>query len=103
MTASTDATHVPDAELDAELDSAALEAALPTLTAKLESLSSSLNEDERAVLSSIVTSASLHLKELQSVQTEAEYIYSKPISAAATPAIRMQLLELPTTLGFVED
>jgi len=103
MTVSIETTSSSHPQLDAELDAAALEAALPTLTAKLHSLSSSLSEDERAVLSSIVTSASLHLKELQSVSTEAAYIYSKPISAAATPAIRERLLELPVALGFVED
>jgi hypothetical protein len=92
----------PDPQLDAELDAAALEAALPTLTEKLASLSESLTEDERAVLSSIVTSSSLHLRELQKVNAEAAYIYSKPISAAATPTIRAQLLTLPETLGFTE-
>lgn len=49
-----------------------------------------------------MTSASLHLKELQDINVEAEYIYSKPISAAATPTIRAQLLHLPETLGFTE-
>jgi hypothetical protein len=91
-----------DPELEKELDASALEAALPTLTAKLSGLSSALTEDERAVLSSIVTSASLHLKELQDVNIEADYIYSKPISAAATPSIRAQLLNLPATLGMNE-
>jgi len=92
----------PEAELDAELDAAALEAALPTLTEKLAGLAESLTEDERAVLSSIVTSSSLHLRELQKVNAEAAYIYTKPISAAATPSIRAQLLTLPERLGFVE-
>jgi hypothetical protein len=91
-----------DPALDKELDAAALEAALPTLTAKLSGLSSALTEDERSVLSSIVTSASLHLKELQNVNIEADYIYSKPISAAATPSIRAQLLDLPAALGMNE-
>ncbi|RAG81535.1 hypothetical protein DN069_32285 [Streptacidiphilus pinicola] len=91
-----------DPALDKELDAAALESALPTLTAKLTGLSSALSEDERAVLSSIVTSASLHLKALQDVNIEADYIYSKPISAAATPSIRAQLLDLPSALGMTE-
>jgi hypothetical protein len=102
MTSAPDLTTSPDTQLDAELDAAALEAALPTLTEKLAGLSATLTEDERAVLSSIVTSASLHLKELQDITVEAEYIYSKPISAAATPTIRAQLLDLPETLGFTE-
>jgi hypothetical protein len=102
MAVSPELATSPDPQLDAELDAAALEAALPTLTEKLGSLSSTLTEDERAVLSSIVTSASLHLKELQSINAEAEYIYSKPISAAATPTIRERLLDLPEVLGFTE-
>lgn len=102
MTISHEVASSPNPQLDAELDAAALEAALPTLTAKLGDLSASLTEDERAVLSSIVTSASLHLKELQNVNTEAAYIYSKPISAAATPIIRERLLDLPVVLGFVK-
>jgi hypothetical protein len=91
-----------DSELDAELDASALEAALPTLTQKLSALSATLTEDERAVLSSIVTSASLHLEQLQDINREAEYVYAKPISAVATPSIRAQLLNLPETLGFTE-
>lgn len=103
MTAETvSATTPADALLDAELDAAALEAALPTLTDKLAELAGALTEDERAILSSIVTSSSIHLKELQDVNVEAEYIYSKPISAAATPEIRMRLLALPQALGFTE-
>lgn len=105
MATSPELATPPAPQLDAELDAAALEAALPTLTEKLGSLSSTLTEDERAVLSSIVTSASLHLKELHSIKAEkaeAEYIYSKPISAAATPTIRERLLDLPEVLGFTE-
>ncbi|MCA1221815.1 hypothetical protein [Streptomyces sp. 8L] len=102
MTPKTEQPTSLDSQLDAELDAAALEAALPTLTAKLAGLSAALTDDERAVLSSIVTSSSLHLKELQDINVEAEYIFSKPISAAATPEIRMELLNLPKTLGFTE-
>ncbi|MEV5410108.1 hypothetical protein AB0K60_14890 [Thermopolyspora sp. NPDC052614] len=102
MTISAEPAAVPDPRLDAELDAAALEAALPTLTAKLGELAAGLTQDERAVLSSIVTSASLHLKELQDINTAAEYLYAKPISAAATPEVRRQLLALPETLGFTE-
>ncbi|SEO01304.1 hypothetical protein [Cryobacterium luteum] len=91
-----------DAKLDAELDAAALEGAMPTLTGKLALLVADLNEDERAVLSSIVTSSSLHMQELQAINENAEYLYAKPISAAATPNIREALLKLPTALGFTE-
>lgn len=91
-----------DAQLDAELDSAALESAMPSLTDKLAALAGELNVDERAVLSSIVTSSSLHMKELQAINENAEYLYAKPISAAATPEIREALLKLPTSLGFTE-
>ncbi|MFF7275835.1 hypothetical protein [Streptomyces griseorubiginosus] len=96
-------TSNPDLALDIELDAAALEAALPTLTEKLGLLSADLSADERAVLSSIVTSAALHLEELQKVDAEGLYIFAKPISAAATPEIRMGLIGLPGELGFVEE
>ncbi|MFC4852055.1 hypothetical protein [Actinophytocola glycyrrhizae] len=86
-----------------ELDSAALEAALPTLTDKLAALAADLSDGEREVLSSIVTSSALHLEKLQDINAEAEYIYSKPISAAATPEVRNHLLALPETLGFTES
>ncbi|TDV57695.1 hypothetical protein [Actinophytocola oryzae] len=86
-----------------ELDSAALEAALPTLTEKLAALAGELTDSEREVLSSIVTSSALHLEKLQDINVEAEYIYSKPISAAATPEVRSHLLALPETLGFSEQ
>lgn len=86
-----------------ELDSAALEAALPTLTDKLAALAGDLTASEREVLSSIVTSSALHLEKLQDINAEAEYIYSKPISAAATPEVRTHLLSLPETLGFTEE
>jgi len=102
MATQADSTSSLDPQLDTALDASALEAALPTLTAKLSGLSAGLTEDERAVLSSIVTSASLHLRQLQDINTDAEYIYSKPISSAATPSIRAQLLDLPETLGFTE-
>lgn len=89
-------------QVDNGLDEVALEAAIPTLTEKLSSMSASLTEDERTVLSSIITSASLHLKQLQDVNFEANYSFAKPISAAATPSIRAQLLDLPEALGFTE-
>ncbi len=85
-----------------ELDSAALEAALPTLTEKLAQMAMELSPSEREVLSSIVTSSALHLEKLQDINMEAEYIYSKPISAAATPEVRNHLLQLPETLGFTD-
>ncbi|MET9426200.1 MULTISPECIES: hypothetical protein [unclassified Streptomyces] len=96
-------TPNPDLLLDAELDAAALEAALPTLAEKLGILSAELTADERAVLSSIVTSASMHLQELQKGNEEALFIFAKPISAAATPEIRNRLIDLPGELGFVGD
>lgn len=96
-------TQNPDLMLDAELDAAALEAALPTLAEKLGLLSADLTVDERAVLSSIVTSASLHLRELQKGNEEALFVFAKPISAAATPEIRMGLIDLPEQLGFTGE
>lgn len=92
-----------DPKLDKELDEAALEAALPTLTDKLRDLKENLTEDEQAVLSSIVTTSAIHLKSLQAVNENAEYLFAKPISAAATPAIRQQLQQMPVKLGFTEE
>jgi hypothetical protein len=97
------AEQVSETSPSGELDSAALEAALPTLTEKLAGLAAELTASEREVLSSIVTSSALHLEKLQDINAEAEYIYSKPISAAATPEVRNHLLQLPTTLGFSEQ
>lgn len=91
-----------DEKLDKELDEAALEAALPSLTEKLRTLKEGLTQDEVAVLSSIVTTSAVHLKSLHEVNERAEYLFAKPISAAATPAIRSQLLEMPEKLGFTE-
>ncbi|MEU6394187.1 hypothetical protein [Streptomyces sp. NPDC046939] len=95
-------TQNPDILLDAELDAAALEAALPSLAEKLGVLAGELTVDERAVLSSIVTSASEHLQELQKGNEEALFVFAKPISAAATPEIRNRLIGLPGELGFGE-
>jgi hypothetical protein len=97
-----DAEQAQETSPASELDSAALEAALPTLTEKLAGLAMELSPSEREVLSSIVTSSALHLEKLQDINMEAEYIYSKPISAAATPEVRNHLLQLPETLGFTD-
>ena len=80
-------------------DSEALEASLPTLTKKLRELEKTLSPDERAVFSSIVNSASLHLEAMQAIGHTADIAYAKPISAVATVAVRKNLIKLPTTLG----
>lgn len=98
-----EATQAAETTPTGELDSAALEAALPSLTEKLSQLSSELTPSEREVLSSIVTSSALHLEKLQDINAEAAYIYAKPISAAATPEVRDHLLKLPETLGYTES
>jgi hypothetical protein len=89
---------------DVEFEAAELEAALPTLTDKLKALQGELNEDERAVFSSIVNSAALHLERLQALSggDSAEMAF-KPISAVATTTVRDHLLELPHTLGLAGD
>ncbi len=80
-------------------DSAALEAALPTLTKKLKELTKSLTPDEQQVFSSIVNSAALQLQAASAIESTAEVRYAKPISAVATVAVRKQILALPKTLG----
>ena len=84
---------------DHETDAHALEASLPTLTQKLEALQKTLSPEERAVFSSIVNSAALHLQSMQAISPTAEVRYSKPISAAATVRVREQLIDLPKKLG----
>ena len=85
-----------------EIDAKALEASLPSLTAKLRELEGQLSEDERAVFSSIVNSAALHLEAMQAISGTAQVRYSKPISAVATVAVRQHLLHLPQTLGLTD-
>lgn len=76
-----------------------LEAALPTLTNKLAALTGKLTEEERAVFSSIVNSAALHLKSMDAISSTAAVEYAKPISAAATVVVRNGLVDLPGALG----
>ena len=84
------------------LNKETLEAALPTLTGKLAELAGKLTEEERAVFSSIVNSAALHLKSMDAISSTAAVEYAKPISAAATVVVRNSLVELPSTLGLVD-
>jgi hypothetical protein len=82
-----------------EIDAAALEASLPTLTKKLQELKGGLSPDEQAVFSSIVNSAALHLQAMQAIGKVAEIRYEKPISAVATVGVRQALINLPEKLG----
>lgn len=81
-----------------QLDAKALEASLPGLTKKLADMQSTLSEDEKAVFSSIVNSASLHLQSLQALSSTADISFMKPISAVATIGVRQHLVDLPKTL-----
>lgn len=85
------------------LSSEALEAALPTLTKKLKELQGGLSEEEKAVFSSIVSSAALHLKSMDALGTTAKIEYAKPISAAATVGVRKSIVALPKKLGLLEE
>lgn len=85
-----------------ELDANALEASLPSLTKKLQALQNNLSDDEKAVFSSIVNSAAIHLQSLQAVSDTADIIYSKPISAVASIGVRKALLDLPSKLKLNE-
>lgn len=84
---------------DPGLDTKALEEALPTLKAKLEKLQSGLTADEKAVFSSIVSSAALHLKSMDPISVTTKIEYAKPISAAATVGVRNSIIDLPNALG----
>ncbi len=85
------------------INAAALEKSLPTLTKKLQRLQEDLSEDEKAVFSSIVSSAALHLQAMEALGDIAEISYLKPISAAATLSVRKHLVKLPKTLGLTES
>lgn len=85
------------------LNSEALEAALPTLTKKLKELQNGLSADEKAVFSSIVSSAALHLKSMEAIGTTAKIEYAKPISAAATAGVRKSIVALPKKLGLLDE
>lgn len=85
-----------------EIDAHALEAALPTLTRKLQELQRGLNEQEKAVFSSIVNSAALHLLSIHAISGTATVNYAKPISAVATLRVRDHLVKLPKVLGLTE-
>jgi hypothetical protein len=84
---------------DVEIDPAALEESLSTLTKKLRTLQKGLTPDEEAVFSSIVNSAALHLQSMQAIGNTAQVRYAKPISAVASVGVRQRLLKLPKTLG----
>jgi hypothetical protein len=86
-----------------ELDSRALEAALPSLTEKLRALEEALSDDERQVFSSIVNSAAIHLETIQAMSETTELAYAKPISAVATLGVRDHLMALPVTLNLARD
>jgi hypothetical protein len=82
-----------------EIDARALEASLPALTKKLQDLQAGLSEEEKAVFSSIVNSASLHLQAMRAISGTANISYTKPISAVATVGVRNALVAMPKTLG----
>ncbi|MDB5141177.1 MAG: hypothetical protein JWR12_3093 [Mucilaginibacter sp.] len=85
--------------LNDQLDTKALEASLPTLTKKLQELQKGLNDDEKAVFSSIINSAALHLESTKAIEPTAQIRYEKPISAVASLKVRSTLLKLPKSLG----
>ena len=62
-----------------EISLAAIEAALPSFTRKLEELKNGLSPDEQAVLGSIVNSATLHLKSMQPISHGANIRYETPL------------------------
>ncbi|MEI2730414.1 MAG: hypothetical protein V9G08_00075 [Dermatophilaceae bacterium] len=99
ITANDSITQI-DPKVDHELSQAALEAAIPSLTEKLKALKGDLNQDEQAILHSIVASAARHLETLQEANDKAEYLYMKPISAHASGVVRSRMLALPDELGF---
>ena len=83
-----------------EIDRSCLEAALPTLTAKLMQLQNGLSEEERALFADIINSAAEHLATLRPTDLEGSALnYSKPISEHATPTVRAHFLSLPEKLN----
>jgi len=100
MSMTNDTTAGLDPQLDSELTQAALEAAVPSLAEKLKTLKGELNQDEQAILHSIVASAAKHLETLQEANDKAEYLYLKPISSHASGVVRARMLALPDELDF---
>jgi hypothetical protein len=83
-----------------DLDTTCLEAALPTLTAKLMQLQHGLTQEEQSLFSDIINSAAEHLATLRPNDLEGTNLsYAKPISSHATPDVRAHLLELPQKLN----
>lgn len=82
------------------LDNSCLEAALPTLTAKLMQLQNGLSDEEQHLFADIINSAAAHLSTLRPNDIEGTNLsYSKPISSHATPDVRAHLLALPEKLN----
>lgn len=97
----TEVTRVQEAVLyTSDLDTTCLEAALPTLTAKLMQLQDGLTEEEQVLFADIVNSAAEHLATLRPNDLEGTNLsYAKPISTIATASVRTHLLSLPQKLN----
>lgn len=86
------------------IESAELEAALPSLITKLRELQQGLSAEERIVFEEIIQSAALHTL---SVQAHVEgnpdiYLYAKPKSVQATTSMKAQYIQMPKYLGIEE-
>ena len=80
------------------LSTEALEQAMNSLTDKLSSFSQELTESEQETFNTIIHSASNHMK-TQNVSSSRENLtYIKPISAAASPSIKSQIIDLPNKI-----
>ena len=99
--ASKEFTTGPETALYAsQLDGPCLEAALPTLTAKLMQLQNGLSDEERGLFADIINSAADHLATLRPNDLEGTNLsYAKPISTHATTEVRAHLLSLPEKLN----
>ncbi len=82
-----------------EIPAAELEASFGTLTAKLTGLQQSLSSEEQAVFATIIASAAERISTVESTTEADRLMFAKPISATATPGVRLQIMGLPQALN----
>lgn len=95
FTKSTEQTTTKDT------DAANLEAAVPSLIAKLREVQANLLPEEKVIFGDIIESAALHTQAVQS-HDEGRHdvkMYIKPRSAYATTGMKKQYAQLDTLLG----
>ncbi|CCO49775.1 hypothetical protein VIBNISOn1_90017 [Vibrio nigripulchritudo SOn1] len=81
-----------------DLSTEALEQSMSSLTGKLSDFSQQLTDSERETFNAIINSASNHMKTQDVGGSRENLTYIKPISAAASPSIKSQIVDLPNKI-----